>query len=79
NSLGIVLGTQNTDADKAIDKGVYSRSLTQMKRLTAKAYISASEEYANLAAEMITPVAGKALWNCNIEEVWAFVLAAANY
>ncbi|MBR3593939.1 MAG: hypothetical protein IKL44_04605 [Clostridia bacterium] len=74
NSLGIVLGTNNTDADKAIDKGVYSRSLTQMKRLTAKALIEG--DYADLAAEMITPVAGKALWNCNIDEVWAFVLEA---
>ena len=31
-------------------------------------------EYAAVAAEMITPVTGKALWNCNIDEVWAFVL-----
>ncbi len=76
NSLGIVLGTNNTDAAKAIDNGVYSRSLTQMKRLTAKAMITASDDYAALAASMITPVAGKDLWNCDIEEVWAFVLAA---
>jgi len=73
NSLGITVGTNNTDADKAIDKGVYSRSLTQMKRLAAKALIEG--EYAALAAEMITPIDGKALWNCNIEEVWSFVLA----
>jgi len=75
NSLGITLGTNNTDADKAIDNGVYSRSLTQMKRLTAKALITASAEYEAIAAEMITPIDGKALWNCNIEEVWNFVLA----
>ena len=74
NSLGIVLGTNNTDASKAIENGVYSRSLTQMKRLAAKAYIEGSAEAAALAADMITPVAGKALWNCNIDEVWAFVL-----
>ena len=75
NSLDIVLGTQNTDASKAIDNGVYSRSLTQMKRLTAKALIEG--DHAALAAEMITPIEGKALWNCNIDEVWAFVLAAS--
>jgi hypothetical protein len=75
NSLGIVLGTNNTDSAKAIDNGVYSRSLTQLKRLTAKALIEAG--FANLAAEMITPIAGKALYNCDIDEVWAFVLAAS--
>ncbi len=74
NSLGIVLGTNNTDETKAIDNGVYSRSLTQMKRLAAKALIE--NGYADLAAEMITPVGGNALYNCNIDEVWAFVLAA---
>jgi len=74
NTLNIVLKTGNTDASKAIDNGVYSRSLTQMKRLAAKALIEG--DYADLAAEMITPIAGKALWNCNIDEVWAFVLAA---
>jgi hypothetical protein len=75
NSLGVVLSTKNSDASKAIDNGVYSRSLTQMKRLSAKNYIE--NGYADLAAEMINPIDGKALWNCNIDEVWAFVLAAS--
>ena len=74
NSLGITLGTNNNDASKAIENGVYNRSLTQMKRLAAKAYIENYPEYAAVAADMITPVTGKALWNCNIDEVWAFVL-----
>ncbi len=77
NGLNIILGTNNTDADKAIDNGVYSRSLTQIKRLAAKAYIEGDADAAALAETMIDPVEGKALWNCNIDQVWAFVVAAS--
>ena len=74
NSLDIVLGTKNTDG--SIVNGVYSRSLNQIKRIAAKDLIEGNAEMAALAETMITAIEGKALWNCDIAEVWAFVLKA---
>lgn len=76
NPLNVILSTNNTDADKAIENGVYSRSLTQIKRLAAKAFIEGDADAAALAETMIDPVDSRALWNCDIDQVWAFVLAA---
>lgn len=74
NNLGITLATQNTVADSKIENGVYTRSINQVKRLNAKNAID--NGYAELAAQMITEIPGKALFNGAIAQVWEFVKAA---
>ena len=74
NNLGITLSTSdNNSADTAsVTNGVYKRSITQIKRLMAKKLIN--DLGVVPTDEQIPQVGSYDKWNCDIEDVWNFVL-----
>ncbi len=74
NALGITLSTSDGDAadTASIKDGVYKRSVTQIKRLMAKKLIN--DLGVIPTDEQIPQVENYDKWNCDIDDVWNFVL-----